>query len=62
MPEALLIGMLADVSADFETPVDVVPVSLVTQIISPKGISQDVTMPFIAECPPTTELLRRSAM
>jgi hypothetical protein len=62
LPEALWTGMLSDVSADFETPVDVVPVSLVTQIISPNGISQDVTMPFIAECPPTTELLRRSAM
>ncbi|TRZ79396.1 MAG: hypothetical protein D4R92_04875 [Actinobacteria bacterium] len=62
LPEALWTGMLADVSADIENPFDVVPVSLVTQIISPNGVSQDITTPFIAECPPTTELLRRSAM
>ncbi len=62
LPESLWIGMLADVSADSESAVDVVPVSLVKQIISPNGVTQDVTTPFIAECPPTTELLRRSAM
>ena len=62
LPEPLWVGMLADVSADIENPFDVVPVSLVTQIISPNGVSQDITTPFTAECPPTTELLRRSAM
>jgi hypothetical protein len=62
LPEPLWVGLLVDVRAEFETPVDVVPVSLVTQVISPKGVSQDVTTPFTAECPPTTELLRRSAM
>lgn len=62
LPQALWLGMLADVGADIEIPVDVVPVSLVTQIISPTGVSKDITTPLVAECPPTTELLRRSAM
>lgn len=62
LPEALWTGMLADIGADSQGAVDVVPVSLVTQIISPNGVSLDVTTPFVAECPPTTELLRRSAM
>ena len=62
LPESLWIGMLVDVRAEIENPVDVVPVSLFAQVISPSGISLDVTTPLAAECPPTTELLRRSAM
>jgi len=62
LPESLWIGMLVDVRAEIENPIDVVPVSLFAQVISPSGISLDVTTPLSAECPPTTELMRRSAM
>lgn len=68
LPEALWSGMVANIfstsdeSEISQSAVDVVPVYLFTQIISPNGRSQDASLPLTAECPPTTELLRRSAM
>ena len=45
-----------------ESLVDVVPASLFSRVISPLGVSDDLTSPFLPECPPATELLKHSAM
>jgi hypothetical protein len=47
---------------DDQSLVDVVPASLFSRVISPLGISDDLTSPFLPECPPATELLKQSAM
>ena len=47
---------------EHQSLVDVVPASLFSRVISPLGISDDLTSPFLAECPPATELLKQSAM
>jgi hypothetical protein len=47
---------------DQQSLVDVVPASLFSRVISPVGISDDLTSPFLPECPPATELLKQSAM
>jgi hypothetical protein len=47
---------------DHQSLVDVVPLSLFSRVISPLGISDDLTSPFLPECPPATELLKHSAM
>jgi hypothetical protein len=49
-------------SGDAVTEVDLLSASLFSQVISKDGISNDLSQPFVAECPPTTELLRHSAM
>jgi len=47
---------------EHQSLVDVVPASLFSCVISPLGISDDLTSPFLPECPPATELLKQSAM
>ena len=47
---------------EHQSLVDVVPASLFSRVISPLGISDDLTSPFLPECPPATELLKHSAM
>jgi hypothetical protein len=42
--------------------VDLMSLSLFSRVISKDGISDDMSQPLVAECPPTTELLRHSAM
>jgi hypothetical protein len=49
-------------SGDAVNEVDLVTLSLFSRVISKDGISDDLSQPFVAECPPTTELLRHSAM
>jgi hypothetical protein len=49
-------------SGDAANEVDLLPASLFSRVISKDGISDDLSQPFVAECPPTTELLRHSAM
>jgi hypothetical protein len=49
-------------SGDAANEVDLMPASLFSRVISKDGISDDLSQPFVAECPPTTELLRHSAM
>jgi hypothetical protein len=49
-------------SGDAVSEVDLLPASLFSRVISKDGISDDLSQPFVAECPPTTELLRHSAM
>jgi translation initiation factor 2B subunit (eIF-2B alpha/beta/delta family) len=47
---------------EHQSLVDVVPACLFSRVISPLGVSDDLTSPFLAECPPATELLKQSAM
>ncbi|MEY4128795.1 MAG: hypothetical protein RIS81_544 [Actinomycetota bacterium] len=42
--------------------VDLMSLRLFSRVISKDGISDDMSQPLVAECPPTTELLRHSAM
>jgi hypothetical protein len=49
-------------SGDAVNEVDLVTLSLFSRVISKDGISDDLSQPLVAECPPTTELLRHSAM
>jgi len=49
-------------SGDAVNEVDLLSSSLFSRAISKDGIIDDLSQPFIAECPPTTELLRHSAM
>ena len=57
LPPALWSAMLVGAS-----DADVLSMSLFSRVISKDGISDDLSQPFVAECPPTTELLRHSAM
>ncbi|MFM8854313.1 MAG: hypothetical protein ACKOGL_14190, partial [Acidimicrobiaceae bacterium] len=41
---------------------DFMSLSLLSRVISKDGISDDMSQPLVAECPPTTELLRHSAI
>ncbi|MFM7494837.1 MAG: hypothetical protein ACKO2A_13135, partial [Acidimicrobiaceae bacterium] len=41
---------------------DFMSLSLFSRVISKDGISDDISQPLVAECPPTTELLRHSAI
>jgi hypothetical protein len=49
-------------SGDAVNEVDLMSLSLCSRVISRDGISDDISQPLVAECPPTTELLRHSAM
>ena len=49
-------------SGEAVNEVDLLSASLFSRVISKDGISDDLSQPFVAECPPTTELLRHSAM
>jgi hypothetical protein len=49
-------------SSDAVNEIDLLSSSLFSRVISKDGISDDLSQPFVAECPPTTELLRHSAM
>lgn len=57
LPTVLWSAMLAGAS-----DADLLPVNLFSRVISKDGVSDDLSQPFVAECPPTTELLRHSAM
>ena len=59
LPKPLWSAMTA---GDAANNVDLLSASLFSRVISKNGISDDLTQPFEAECPPTTELLRHSAM
>ncbi|MDA3016579.1 MAG: hypothetical protein O2841_00910 [Actinomycetota bacterium] len=63
LPTALWTAMVAGVNASSTaSDVDVFSASLFSRVISKQGVSDDLSQPFVAECPPTTELLRHSAM
>ncbi len=63
LPAALWTAMVAGASASSTaSDVDVFSASLFSRVISKHGVSDDLSQPFEAECPPTTELLRHSAM
>lgn len=47
---------------EWEIGTDVIPVGLFTTVIGPKGKVDATPAAFAAECMPTTELLRKSAM
>ena len=59
LPTALWSAMIAGGAV---SDVDVLSSSLFSRVISKAGVSDDLSQPFVAECPPTTELLRHSAM
>jgi hypothetical protein len=59
LPEPLWSAMI---SGEAVNEVDLMSLSLFSKLISKDGISDDLSQPLVAECPPTTELLRRSAM
>jgi hypothetical protein len=50
------------IAGDATNEVDLLSSSLFSRVIFKDGISEDSSQPFAAECPPTTELLRHSAM
>jgi hypothetical protein len=52
----------AMISGDAVNEIDLLSSNLFSRVISKDGISDDLSQPFVAECPPTTELLRHSAM
>jgi hypothetical protein len=52
----------AMISGDAVNEIDLLSSNLFSRVISKDGISDDLSQPFIAECPPTTELLRHSVM
>jgi hypothetical protein len=59
LPAPLWSAMIA---GDAINEVDLLSSSLFSRVIFKDGISEDLSQPFAAECPPTTELLRHSAM
>lgn len=59
LPTALWSAMVA---GDAANEVDLLSTSLFSRVISKNGVSDDLSQPFEAECPPTTEMLRHSAM
>ena len=56
-----LLGVLGT-SDDWRAGLDVIDVARFTRVIGPLGASTDTTVELVAECPPTTELLRRSVI
>jgi hypothetical protein len=64
LPEPLWTGMRAalQVDTDWHAGLDVIDVARFNKVIGPTGVNDDTTVPFTAECPATTELLRRSAI
>ncbi len=59
LPAALWSAMVA---GDAANEVDLLSTSLFSRVVSKTGVSDDLSQPFEAECPPTTEMLRHSAM
>jgi len=59
LPAQLWSAMIA---GDAINEVDLLSTSLFSRVISKDGVSEDMSQPLVAECPPSTELLRHSAM
>lgn len=57
-------GMVAALrlDADWHAGLDVIDVNQFSRVIGPQGVVDDVMAPLEPECPPATELLRRSAI
>ena len=64
MPESLWQGMVGSLNlpADWHAGLDVIDMNRFDRIIGPLGSSEDPTGALQPECPPSTELLRRSAI
>lgn len=64
LAEPLWRGMVAalGVETDWQAGLDVIAVSRFDRVVGPDGTRTDVATPLEAECPPATELLRRSAI
>lgn len=67
MPEPLWRGMLGALALDdWRAGLDVIDASLFARIVGPMGVivggATDFAKSFVAECPPATELLRRSVI
>jgi hypothetical protein len=64
LPAVLWDGMRAalQLDTDWQAGLDVIDVARFTRVIGPSGASDDTTAALTPECPPTTELLRRSAI
>jgi hypothetical protein len=64
LPKVLWDGMLAglEVEGDWRVGLDVIPASSFAKVVGPHGVSDDVPGNLQPECPPTTELLRRSVI
>jgi hypothetical protein len=64
LPAPLWAGMVAGLhlDTDWHAGLDVIDVHQFGRIIGPDGVSDDVAAPLEPECPPATELLRRSAI
>lgn len=64
LPDALWSGMCStlQVDTDWQAGLDVIGVARFDKVVGPAGVNDDTSAPLVAECPPTTELLRRSAI
>ena len=64
MPETLWQGMIGalNLPTDWHAGLDVIDVSRFERIVGPSGASEDPNGALEPECPPSTELLRRSAI
>ena len=62
LPDELWEAMASGVMNDDQQLFDIVPKNLFSKVISKNGVSDESNSVFVAECPPTTELLRHSAM
>ena len=64
LPAALWEGMCTTLSigSDWQVGVDVIEVASFTRIVGPDGSTTETASELVAECPPATELLRRSVI